>query len=147
MLRMSGLKSREAAVAVGRSILIDCSLIIVRLAIMNEASRKNMMSISGMISMRAFLCGNGEPIFISDQSKGIPGVHGASSPGGFVALLAEGGRFRPTLPGCINHHFNIGGRSFHLELQPRGLTREKIEGNERNNCNGQAAHCRAQASA
>src|SRR2546430_12098811 len=70
MFRMSGLKSRDAAVAVGRSILIDCSLIIVRLAIMNEASRKNMMSISGMISIRAFLCGNGEPIFmpVSRQS-------------------------------------------------------------------------------
>src|SRR5713226_9136040 len=73
MLRMSGLKSREAAVAVGRSILIDWSLIIVRLAIMNEASRKNMMSISGIISMRAFLSGNGEPIFMLDESNGIPG--------------------------------------------------------------------------
>src|SRR2546426_8330732 len=62
MLRMSGLKSREAVVAVGRSILMDWSLIMVRLAIMNEASRKNMMSINGMISIRAFLCGNGEPI-------------------------------------------------------------------------------------
>ena len=64
---MSGLKSREAAVAVGKSILIDCSLIIVRLAIMKEASRKNMMSINGMISIRAFLCGRGEPIFMSNS--------------------------------------------------------------------------------
>src|SRR5205085_8173062 len=72
MFRMSGLKSRDAAVAVGRSILIDCSLIIVRLAIMNEASRKNMMSISGMISIRAFLCGRGEPIFMAGHSAGKP---------------------------------------------------------------------------
>src|SRR6266487_1011255 len=131
MLTISGLKSREAAVAVGRSILIDCSLIMVRLAIMNEASRKNMMSINGIISMRAFLCGNGEPIFILDESNGVP-VYGASSAGGLVALLAVGRRFRSALPGGIHHHFNIGGGRFHLELQARGLTREKVERNERN---------------
>src|SRR3989442_14859883 len=113
MLRMSGLKSREAAVAVGRSILIDWSLIIVRLAIMNEASRKNMMSISGIISMRAFLCGNGEPIFMLDETEGFPEC-GAPSAGGFVALLAVGRRFRSALPGGIDHHFNIGGSRFHL---------------------------------
>src|SRR5260370_31804466 len=107
MLRMSGLKSREAAVAVGRSILIDCSLIIVRLAIMNEASRKNMMSISGIISIRAFLCGNGEPIFMMEETIRIPGVRGASSAGGFVALLAVGGRFPPALPGGLYHHVNL----------------------------------------
>src|ERR1041384_326009 len=132
MLTMSGLKSREAAVAVGRSILIDCNLIMVRLAIMKEASRKNMMSISGMISMRAFLCGNGEPIFMFDACEGIA-LSRASSAGGFVALLAVGRRFRSALPGGIHHHFNIGGSRFHLELQPRGFTREKVEGNERDN--------------
>jgi len=42
---------------VGKSILMDCKRIIARLASMNEASKKNMMSIRGMISMRAFLCG------------------------------------------------------------------------------------------
>jgi hypothetical protein len=31
-----------------------------KLTIMKLASRKNMMSIKGMISMRAFLCGMGE---------------------------------------------------------------------------------------
>jgi hypothetical protein len=35
-------------------------LIIVKLTSMNDASRKNMMSISGMISIRAFLIGTGE---------------------------------------------------------------------------------------
>ncbi len=35
-----------------------------RLTIMKLASRKNMMSINGMISIRAFLCGMGVPIFI-----------------------------------------------------------------------------------
>src|SRR5438445_12300498 len=71
MLRMSGLKSRVACVAVGRSILMDSIRIIVRLASMNAASRKNMMSIRGMISMRAFLCGQGEPIFMSDAGDGF----------------------------------------------------------------------------
>src|SRR5260370_40401342 len=61
---MSGLKSRLAVCAAGKSILTDCRRIMLRLASMNEASTKNMMSISGMISMRAFLCGNGEPILI-----------------------------------------------------------------------------------
>src|SRR5438552_18224939 len=104
MLRMSGLKSREAAVAVGRSILIDCSLIIVRLAIMNEAIRKNMMSISGIISMRAFLCGNGEPIFMLDELKGILGVQHAfirsfrCSPDCILAFpIRAAGRHLPSL--------------------------------------------------
>ena len=64
MFTMSGLKSRLAMVAVGRSILMDCRRIMLRLASMKEASRKNMMSIRGMISMRAFLCGSGDPSFI-----------------------------------------------------------------------------------
>ena len=34
-----------------------------RLTIMKLASRKNMMSINGMISIRAFLCGMGERDF------------------------------------------------------------------------------------
>jgi len=40
---------------VGKSILMDCSRINARLASIKDASKKNMMSISGMISMRAFL--------------------------------------------------------------------------------------------
>src|SRR2546421_163369 len=68
MLTMSGLKSFVAIVAVGRSILMDCMRIIVRLAIMKDASRKNMMSMSGMISMRAFFSGNGEPSFMAGNS-------------------------------------------------------------------------------
>jgi hypothetical protein len=53
-----------AIVAVGKSILIDCNRIMLKLASMNEASRKNMMSIRGMISILDFLCGSGEPIFM-----------------------------------------------------------------------------------
>jgi hypothetical protein len=61
---MSGLKSRLAVEAAGNSISIDSNLIMLRLASMKAASRKNMMSIRGMISMRAFLWGTGEPSFM-----------------------------------------------------------------------------------
>ena len=57
-----------AVTAVGKITFTDSSRIMLKLASMNEASRKNMMSISGMISIRAFLCGNGEPIFICNGS-------------------------------------------------------------------------------
>src|ERR1051325_8890056 len=53
-------------VAVGRFILSDWSRIMLKLANMNEASKKNMMSISGMISIRAFFSGHGEPSRISN---------------------------------------------------------------------------------
>jgi hypothetical protein len=49
---MSGAKSRLAVVAVGRSILTDWRRIMLKLASINDARRKNMMSISGMISIR-----------------------------------------------------------------------------------------------
>src|SRR5258708_11248031 len=62
MFTMSGFLVALATVAVGKFILSDCNRIMLKLAIMNDASRKNMMSISGMISIRAFLCGNGEPM-------------------------------------------------------------------------------------
>src|SRR5437867_5070868 len=127
MLKMSGLKSREAAVAVGRSILIDWSLIMVRLAIMNEASRKNMMSISGMISMRAFLCGKGEAILIR-LARGV------------AAFRAEHGRFSSALPGGIDHHFNIGRGRLQFASEPRRFAGEKTEGDQRNDRDGQAAH-------
>jgi hypothetical protein len=53
-----------AEVAVGKLTSIAFMFIIVRLTNMNEASKKNMMSISGMISMRALLCGTGEVTLI-----------------------------------------------------------------------------------
>src|SRR5213594_358283 len=72
---IGGLELFPATVAVGRFILSDWSRIMLRLASMKDASRKNMMSMSGMISIRAFLCGHGEPILIYDLSflpDGIP---------------------------------------------------------------------------
>src|SRR5882724_7762925 len=68
MFIISGLKSRLAVTAVGKVTFTDSSRIMLKLASMNEASRKNIMSISGIISIRAFLCGNGEPIFIYNGS-------------------------------------------------------------------------------
>src|SRR5438552_2551908 len=112
MLTMSGLKSRVAVVAVGRSILMDWSLIMLRLAIMNEASRKNMMSISGMISMRAFLWGKGEPIFMGS------------------GLLPEQLRFETPLLGRVDHHLDVGGGRLQIELQLRVLAGEIVEGNQ-----------------
>src|SRR5580704_4856839 len=56
----SGLLLGLALVAVGRLTSIPFMLIIVKLTSMNAASRKNMMSIRGMISIRARLIGTGE---------------------------------------------------------------------------------------
>jgi hypothetical protein len=47
-------------VAVGNATSIAFMFIIVKLTNIKEASRKNMMSISGMISRRAFLIRTGE---------------------------------------------------------------------------------------
>src|SRR5258708_39272607 len=52
---MSGLAVEAANVAVGRLALRVCTFCICRLTIMKEASRKNIMSIKGMISMRECL--------------------------------------------------------------------------------------------
>ena len=61
---MSGLALEAARVAVGRLALRVRTFCICRLTIMNEASRKNMMSIKGMISRRAFFRRMGERIFM-----------------------------------------------------------------------------------
>src|SRR2546425_11093381 len=103
MLTMSGLKSLVAIVAVGRSILMDCMRIMVRLAIMNDASRKNMMSISGMISMRAFFSGNGVPIFMAGNSRQAGRRRRGSM------LLPEDLGFKAALLGGGHHDFDVGG--------------------------------------
>ena len=46
---------------VGRVTFIPFITVWLRLTIMKLASKKNMMSINGMISIRAFLWGMGEP--------------------------------------------------------------------------------------
>src|SRR5437868_5412098 len=61
---MSGLAVEVARVAVGRLALSIRTFCIWRLTIMNEASRKNMMSISGIISNRVRVLRSGERSFI-----------------------------------------------------------------------------------
>ena len=60
----SGLVLGWAEVAVGKLTSIAFMFIIVRLTNMNEASKKNIMSISGMISIRAFLISTGELLWL-----------------------------------------------------------------------------------
>jgi hypothetical protein len=60
MMMKSGFVLGCALLAVGSDTSIAFMLIIVRLTNINEASKKNMMSINGMISSRAFLIGTGE---------------------------------------------------------------------------------------
>jgi hypothetical protein len=50
----SGLRSEAVPETAGRLSLMVCWRVMVRLTIMKEARRKNMMSISGMISSRVF---------------------------------------------------------------------------------------------
>src|SRR5437016_8805075 len=109
------------------------SRIMLKLAIMNEASRKNMISMSGMISMRTFLCGNGEPM-----RMGKTGLMGLRWPlhvfppkfHGVEAFLLCG----------LDHDLDIGGGRFQFELKLGQFSAEVIEGNERNDRNRQAAH-------
>src|ERR1700690_622736 len=61
---MSGFLVGVASVAVGRLDLTVRTICICKQTIMNDASRKNMMSISGMISSRDFFSGMGVRIFM-----------------------------------------------------------------------------------
>ena len=62
---MSGFVLEVANVAVGRFAFTVRTICICRLIIMNDASRKNMMSISGMISSRDFFSRTGVRIFMA----------------------------------------------------------------------------------
>src|ERR1051326_82977 len=141
MLTISGLKSRLAIVAVGKSILMDCKRIMLKLASMNEASRKNMMSISGMISIRAFRCGNGDPIFIfcfnvlTLQRFNVRSTRLLNRPpklDRIIAFLFRG----------LDHHFNVGCSGFQLELKMSHFAREVVKWNQRHDRNGETAHRR-----
>src|SRR5258708_29378556 len=100
-----------------------------RLAIMNDASKKNMMSINGMISIRAFLCGNGVPIFIGGFSgrlsfHRLPKFHG----------------IEPLLLRRTHHDLHVGSGGFQLELKLGQLATEIVEGDECDNRDGHTAH-------
>src|ERR1700693_5706605 len=103
----SGLLLGCELVAVGRLTSIPFMLIIVKLTSMNEASRKNMMSISGMISIRARLIATGELlwllmcILISDN----------------VASVSQ----------RVQHQNDVVRGRFELEYEPRHSRVEKVE--------------------
>src|SRR5713226_6706924 len=119
-LTMSGFLSFLATVAVGKFMRMDCSRIMLKLAIMNEASRKNMISISGMISIRAFLRANVEPTFIKAQLRWP-----------LCVLAPELHRVKSLLLGGGDHDFDVGRRGFELELELGQFAGEKVERNQR----------------
>src|SRR5439155_1393501 len=128
-LIISGLALRLATAAVGRFILMDCRRIMLKLAIMNEASRKNIISMSGMISIRAFLRANVEPTFIKAQLRWP-----------LCVLAPELHRVKSLLLGGGDHDFDVGRRGFELELELGQFAGEKVERNQRDDGDGQTAH-------
>src|SRR5277367_5477214 len=85
------------------------------LTTMKAASRKNMMSISGMISSRPRLRGSGDIIFIQ----------------AFLELFRLAQR--------TEEHFHVGAGRLNLELKFRDLRREVIEKDQRHHRDGQSA--------
>src|SRR5208282_3020558 len=130
MLTMSGRKSCRDCVAAGRWTLMFSVRLICKLTIMNDASRKNMMSISGMMTIRDFRGRTGEGSFIGKMSV-AGGLAGWRCPGQMSGVT----RFHA----AANHHFDIGCRRFQLELQLRYLRRKKVERNQREDGDAQAA--------
>src|SRR6266498_4334774 len=137
---MSGVNSRLAIVAVGKSILIVCSRIMLRLASMNEASRKNMISINGMISMRALRWGSGEPIFIAPSTVHHSRPRHGRSRSRWHVLPAKLDGVKSLLFCGGHHHFHVGRGGFQFELKLGQFAGEIIERNQRDNGDGQTAH-------
>src|SRR5437588_1561755 len=128
---MSGLKSGLAWVAVGRFTEIVCCLCMVRLTIMNEARRKNMMSIKGMISSLALLCGSGETIFIAMNGRWPWRLSAARD------MLGLSGK--ALLFGVVDHDFDVRSRGLQLELELRHERVEIVEWNQGDDGNAQTA--------
>src|ERR1700722_11444749 len=112
----SGLLFGCELVAVGRLTSIPFMLIIVRLTSMNAASRKNMMSISGMISIRARLIGTGELLWL-------------------MCILIRDDVVSITQR--VEHQNDVVRGRLELELEPRDSCVEEIEENQRKNGNSQ----------
>src|ERR1700675_3860054 len=94
-----------------------------RLTIMKLARRKNMMSINGMISMRAFLCGMGEARFMRALDRGS-------------CRWAWSCRRDFTFFGRVfsfQHNFEVRRSRLQFELQVRHARREKVKRNQREN--------------
>src|ERR1700677_2934504 len=103
-----------AGTSVGRLILSDFTRTMSKLTIMKAASRKNMMSISGMISMRPRLCGNGETSFIIKSAL----------------VLVLGG---------VDEDLGVGAGGLQQEGELGDLGREIIQRDQADDGNGQTA--------
>src|SRR5215469_6260532 len=114
----SGFEFGCALVAVGRFTSIPFILIIVRLTSIKEASKKNMMSIRGMISIRAFLIGTGELLR-------LPCIL-------FYALVI----FRAKR---VQHQDQVVRRRLKLKLQFRQFRVEEVKENQRKDRDTQTA--------
>ena len=124
MLTMSGRKSCLDCEAGGRLTLMFAVLLISRLTIMNDASRKNMMSISGMMTIRDAAFGMGERQL--SMAGGLAGVPACAN--------ERCRRFA-----AADHDFDIRRRRFQVKLQLRHLGGKIIERNQRKNGDGQSA--------
>src|ERR1039457_6701997 len=105
MLTMSGLYSCADCVADGRLTLMFAVRLICKLIIMKDASRKNMMSISGMMTIRERRLGMGEIIFIGNSMAG-----GMARRCRFVQMN------RIACISAADHHFDIRCGCFQVEL-------------------------------
>src|SRR5688572_3178351 len=88
---VSGLMSLCEATAAGRSTFTVRIFVMLRLTSMNEARRKNMMSIRGMISSRDFFCGRGERSFMSSGAGGVGGLEEFDISGGHLQIELQFG--------------------------------------------------------
>src|ERR1700730_10047806 len=84
-----------------------------RLTIIKDASRKNMISIKGMITSRECFFGTGDVIFIG------------SNPALLACRLQRGGRACAL---AAEHDLDVGRSRFQIELQLGDLGGEKVEG-------------------
>ena len=108
--------------------------LICRLIIMNDASRKNMMSISGMMTIRERRFGMGEDNFIAKNSM----ARGLAWRCRFVQMNRVAGF------SAADHDFDIRRRGFQIKLQLRHLRGKIVERNQRENRDAQSARRRNQ---
>src|SRR3954453_6917477 len=108
----------------GSETFIPFMVVWLRLTIMKLARRKNMMSMSGMISIRACFLGIGE-------ATSMP-----------VVLLGHGGDIHITGARFVlgfQHNFEVRRRSLQFELQVRHPRGEKVKRNQRENRDAETA--------
>src|SRR5260221_14097971 len=131
---MSGFVLAVASVAVGRFAFTVRTICICKLIIMNDASRKNMMSISGMITIRAQRFGMGDVSYIKkvSMSDGLARRSGLRQMNGVRRFSTA------------DHHLDICRRRFQIKLQLRHLGEKIVERDERKDRDAKAASRRDQ---